>query len=59
MSLFKKDYARAAAIVRDVRKADKKAAIIVEAAFVDFFSDTSGKFDAEKFHAECAKEKKS
>lgn len=55
--LFKKDYARAAAIVRDVRKADKNTAIVVEQAFVDFFSETRGAFDAERFHAECAKDK--
>lgn len=53
--LFKKDYERAAAIVRDVRKVNKIASIIVEQAFVDFFSETPGKFDAEKFHDECQK----
>lgn len=51
--LFKKDYARAAAIVRDVRKADKNTAIVVEQAFVDFFEDTKGKFDEDLFRKAC------
>lgn len=55
--LFKKDYQHAVAIVKDVQKANKTAAIIVEQAFVDFFSETDGKFDAEKFHEACKKVK--
>lgn len=56
--LFKKDYERAAAIVRDVRKANKNVGVVVEQAFIDFFSETRGTFDAERFHEECGKEKK-
>lgn len=56
--LFKKDYKRAVAIVKDVQKADNVHGIVVAQAFVDFFSETDGKFDAEKFHEACKKEAK-
>lgn len=57
MSLFKKDYERAAFIVRDVRKASDAVATVVEQAFVDFFAETAGKFDEERFRERCRKVK--
>lgn len=62
VSLFKKDYERAALmraalIVRDVRKVSDAVAIVVEQAFVDFFAETAGKFNEERFRERCRKVK--
>lgn len=51
--LFKKDYQRAADIVRDIRKVNETAALVTEQAFIDFFVDTKGKFDEDLFRKAC------
>lgn len=47
--MSKKDYEKAAAIIRTIRTTDPKAAPVAAAAFVLLFTDENPRFDSARF----------